>query len=214
MRPAGIPPFAPFPEYREEPTPHSTNSCRCVRQGPANSAVSTDDLQPALRTTLQLLGELGICSRDSTAQVPEDASAQVLCLLEELRDLTAKKDLELHRCGVHLPLPLSLSSLSFQLGCWGWNPTQLASQVKAGSVWTASFWGLCCECLTAATLPKWPGCVTAALVTGSHWSASGLLLSSEQPTNFSAVSPGDRGNLTWAPQFAQHMLNIFQIQSQ
>ncbi|XP_042118560.2 HAUS augmin-like complex subunit 8 isoform X5 [Peromyscus maniculatus bairdii] len=56
-----------------------------------------DDLQPALRTTLQLLGELGICSRDSTAQVPEDATAQVLCLLEELRDLTAKKDLELHR---------------------------------------------------------------------------------------------------------------------
>ncbi|XP_059100763.1 HAUS augmin-like complex subunit 8 isoform X1 [Peromyscus eremicus] len=56
-----------------------------------------DDLQPALRTTLQLLGELGICSQDPTAQVPEDASAQVLCLLEELRDLTAKKDLELHR---------------------------------------------------------------------------------------------------------------------
>ncbi|KAL6054658.1 hypothetical protein STEG23_035349, partial [Scotinomys teguina] len=56
-----------------------------------------DDLHPALRTTLQLLGELDMRSRDSTAQVPEDASAQVLCLLEELRDLTTKKDLELHR---------------------------------------------------------------------------------------------------------------------
>ncbi|XP_051034135.1 LOW QUALITY PROTEIN: HAUS augmin-like complex subunit 8 [Phodopus roborovskii] len=48
-----------------------------------------DDLQPALRTTLQLLGELGICSLD--------ANVQNLCLLEELRNLTRKKDLELHR---------------------------------------------------------------------------------------------------------------------
>ncbi|EGV97498.1 HAUS augmin-like complex subunit 8 isoform X3 [Cricetulus griseus] len=48
-----------------------------------------DDLQPALRTTLQLLGELGICSPDSSVQEP--------CLLEELRNLTKKKDLELHR---------------------------------------------------------------------------------------------------------------------
>lgn len=48
-----------------------------------------DDLQPALRTTLQLLGELGICSPDSSVQEPR--------LLEELRNLTMKKDLELHR---------------------------------------------------------------------------------------------------------------------
>lgn len=48
-----------------------------------------DDLEPALKTTLQLLGELGISS--------PDASAQVSCLLEELRDLITKKDLELYR---------------------------------------------------------------------------------------------------------------------
>lgn len=48
-----------------------------------------DDLQPALRTTLQLLGELGICSPDSSIQEP--------CLLEELRSLTVRKDLELRR---------------------------------------------------------------------------------------------------------------------
>ncbi|CAO2612439.1 HAUS augmin-like complex subunit 8 [Lemmus lemmus] len=48
-----------------------------------------DDLEPALKTTLQLLGELGICS--------PDASTQVSRLLEELRDLITKKDLELYR---------------------------------------------------------------------------------------------------------------------
>ncbi|KAL1773183.1 HAUS augmin-like complex subunit 8 isoform X1 [Sigmodon hispidus] len=57
-----------------------------------------DDLQPALRTTLQLLGELGICL---------DGSTQVSGLLEELRDLIAKKDLELHRIVSHV---LELSS--------------------------------------------------------------------------------------------------------
>lgn len=55
-----------------------------------------DDLEPALKTTLQLLGELGICSLDTGAQVP-DGSTQVSCLLEELRDLITKKDLELYR---------------------------------------------------------------------------------------------------------------------
>nr|XP_021516339.1 HAUS augmin-like complex subunit 8 isoform X2 [Meriones unguiculatus] len=48
-----------------------------------------DDLEPALRTTLQLLGELGISS--------PDASTQVQCLLEEFKDLVAKRDLELQR---------------------------------------------------------------------------------------------------------------------
>ncbi|KAK7799571.1 hypothetical protein U0070_001458 [Myodes glareolus] len=55
-----------------------------------------DELGPALKTTLQLLGELGVCSPDASAQVL-DAKAQVLCLLEELRDLITKKDLELNR---------------------------------------------------------------------------------------------------------------------
>ncbi|XP_055453332.1 HAUS augmin-like complex subunit 8 isoform X2 [Psammomys obesus] len=48
-----------------------------------------DDLEPALRTTLQLLGELGISS--------PDASTQVQCLLEEFKDLVAKRDLALQR---------------------------------------------------------------------------------------------------------------------
>ncbi|XP_075830986.1 HAUS augmin-like complex subunit 8 [Microtus pennsylvanicus] len=48
-----------------------------------------DDLEPALKTILQLLGELGISS--------PDASTQVSYLLEELRDLITKKDLELYR---------------------------------------------------------------------------------------------------------------------
>lgn len=62
-----------------------------------------DELEPALKTTLQLLGELGICSPDASTQVPgastqvPDAKARVLCLLEELRDLITKKDLELKR---------------------------------------------------------------------------------------------------------------------
>ncbi|KAM7328479.1 hypothetical protein ACRRTK_012571 [Alexandromys fortis] len=49
-----------------------------------------DDLEPALKTTLQLLGELGISS--------PDASGQVSRLLEELRDLITKKDRELYSC--------------------------------------------------------------------------------------------------------------------
>ncbi|XP_029415271.1 HAUS augmin-like complex subunit 8 isoform X2 [Nannospalax galili] len=48
-----------------------------------------DALQPALRTTFQLLGELGV---DTT-----DASTQALCLLGELKDAIVKKDLELRR---------------------------------------------------------------------------------------------------------------------
>lgn len=95
---------------RDEPIPQSGHKVLLT------ACVSTDDLQPALRTTLQLLGELGICSPDSSVQEP--------CLLEELRNLTKKKDLELHRCGaapppLFIPLPFSPSSLSFQLGCGG-----------------------------------------------------------------------------------------------
>lgn len=62
-----------------------------------------DDLEPALRTTLQLLGDLSICSPDDMAQVQGDstqepgASAQLNCLLKELKGLVAEKDLELHR---------------------------------------------------------------------------------------------------------------------
>lgn len=70
------------------------------------ACISTDDLEPALKTTLQLLGELGISSPDTSVQV-QDASAQVSCLLEELRDLITKKDLELYRCGSGLPLSSS-----------------------------------------------------------------------------------------------------------
>ncbi|XP_040596917.1 HAUS augmin-like complex subunit 8 [Mesocricetus auratus] len=56
---------------------------------PGSGQELLDDLQPALRTTLQLLGELGICSPDTSVQEP--------CLLEELRNLTMRKDLELRR---------------------------------------------------------------------------------------------------------------------
>nr|XP_004665960.1 HAUS augmin-like complex subunit 8 [Jaculus jaculus] len=48
-----------------------------------------DTLQPALRTTYQLLGELSIDT--------SEADVQVLRLLDELKDVTAKKDLELRR---------------------------------------------------------------------------------------------------------------------
>ncbi|XP_026634294.1 HAUS augmin-like complex subunit 8 [Microtus ochrogaster] len=65
-----------------------------------------DDLEPALKTTLQLLGELGISSLDASGQVP-DTSAQVSCLLEELRDLITKKDRELYRI---FSLAMELSS--------------------------------------------------------------------------------------------------------
>lgn len=62
-----------------------------------------DDLEPALRTTLQLLGDLSICSPDDSAQVQGDstqqpgASAQLNPLLKELKGLVAEKDLELCR---------------------------------------------------------------------------------------------------------------------
>ncbi|NP_001020142.2 HAUS augmin-like complex subunit 8 [Rattus norvegicus] len=62
-----------------------------------------DDLEPALRTTLQLLGDLSICSPEDSAQVQgastqqPGASAQLNCLLKELKGLVAEKDLELCR---------------------------------------------------------------------------------------------------------------------
>lgn len=67
-----------------------------------------DDLEPALKTTLQLLGELGISSPDASGQVP-DTSAQVSRLLEELRDLITKKDRELYRI---FDLAMELSTLA------------------------------------------------------------------------------------------------------
>ncbi|XP_076770557.1 LOW QUALITY PROTEIN: HAUS augmin-like complex subunit 8 [Arvicanthis niloticus] len=62
-----------------------------------------DDLEPALMTTLQLLGDLSICSPDASAQVQgastqqPGASAQLNCWLKELKGLVAEKDLELGR---------------------------------------------------------------------------------------------------------------------
>lgn len=62
-----------------------------------------DDLEPALRTTLKLLGDLSICCLDDSAQVQGDstqqpgASAQLNCLLKELKCLVTEKDLELCR---------------------------------------------------------------------------------------------------------------------
>lgn len=60
-----------------------------------------DDLEPALRTTLQLLGDLSICSPDDSAQGDSTqqpgASAQLNPLLKELKGLVAEKDLELCR---------------------------------------------------------------------------------------------------------------------
>ncbi|XP_034375728.1 HAUS augmin-like complex subunit 8 isoform X3 [Arvicanthis niloticus] len=62
-----------------------------------------DDLEPALTTTLQLLGDLSICSPDASAQVQGSstqqpgASAQLNCWLKELKGLVAEKDLELGR---------------------------------------------------------------------------------------------------------------------
>ena len=70
--------------------------------------VSTDDLEPALRTTVQLLGDLSICSPDTSAQVQgasaqePGASAQLDYLLKELKALVTEKDLELSRCGLPL----------------------------------------------------------------------------------------------------------------
>lgn len=55
-----------------------------------------DDLEPALRTTVQLLGDLSICSPDTSAQV-QGASAQLDYLLKEMKALVAEKDLELRR---------------------------------------------------------------------------------------------------------------------
>lgn len=74
------------------------------------TCVSTDDLEPALRTTLQLLGDLSICPTDASAQVQDTsaqepgASAQLDYLLQELKGLVAEKDLELRRFGAGLPL--------------------------------------------------------------------------------------------------------------
>lgn len=62
-----------------------------------------DDLEPALRITLQLLGDLSICSPYATAQVQgasaqePGASTQLSCLLKELKGLVTEKDLELRR---------------------------------------------------------------------------------------------------------------------
>lgn len=62
-----------------------------------------DDLEPALRITLQLLGDLSICSPYATAQVQgasaqePGASTQLNCLLKELKGLVTEKDLELRR---------------------------------------------------------------------------------------------------------------------
>lgn len=61
--------------------------------------ISTDDLEPALRTTLQLLVDLSICSPDDSAQVQGDstqqpgASAQLNYLLKELKGSFAEKHL-------------------------------------------------------------------------------------------------------------------------
>jgi|UPI0000478987 HAUS augmin-like complex subunit 8 len=52
--------------------------------------------EPALRTTLQLLSELSICSPDASAQV-QDARAQLNRLLQELKGLVPEKDLEFCR---------------------------------------------------------------------------------------------------------------------
>ena len=108
------------------------------------ACISTDELEPALKTTLQLLGKLGICSPGASARVPE-ASARVLCLLEELKDLITKKDLELNRCGSGLPLPLHpfppLSILPFfSVGLLEVEPYPAAISGED----CLGFWGLCC----------------------------------------------------------------------
>lgn len=69
-----------------------------------------DDLEPALRTTVQLLSDLGICSPGTSAQVQgasaqvhgasaqePGASAQLDYLLKEMKALVAEKDLEMRR---------------------------------------------------------------------------------------------------------------------
>lgn len=81
------------------------------------ACVSTDDLDPALRTTLQLLYDLSICYPDASAQVQgtntqqpggsgqvQGASAQLNCWLKELKGLVSEKDLKLLRCGAGLRL--------------------------------------------------------------------------------------------------------------
>lgn len=55
-----------------------------------------DELESALRTTVQLLSDLGICSPETSAQDPGD-SAQLDYLLKEMKALVAEKDLELRR---------------------------------------------------------------------------------------------------------------------
>ena len=103
------------------------------------TCVSTDDLEPALRTTVQLLGDLSICSGNTSAQVQgasaqvqgasaqvqgasaqepgasaqvHSASAQLDYLLKEMKALAAEKDLELRRYGLD-----SLSNLPLLLYC-------------------------------------------------------------------------------------------------
>lgn len=67
------------------------------------ATVPTDALQPALRTTRQLLGELGF----NTTTTTTDASSQALDLLGELKDVIGRKDQELRRClSLSLPCPL------------------------------------------------------------------------------------------------------------
>lgn len=79
------------------------------------TCVSTDDLEPALMTTLQLLSDLSICSPEASAQQPgasgqvqrastQQSGAEPNHLLKELKGLVTEKDLELRRCEAPLPL--------------------------------------------------------------------------------------------------------------
>lgn len=62
-----------------------------------------DDLESALRTTVQLLSDLGICSPETSAQEQgasaqePGANTQLDYLLKEMKALVAEKDLELRR---------------------------------------------------------------------------------------------------------------------
>ncbi|XP_075843152.1 HAUS augmin-like complex subunit 8 isoform X2 [Microtus pennsylvanicus] len=83
-----------------------------------------DDLEPALKTTLQLLGELGISSPDASGQVP-NASTQVSRLLEELRDLITKKDQELYRIfGLAMELSTQASKEAALINQEAWEEAQ------------------------------------------------------------------------------------------
>lgn len=118
--------LSPFPLYlwnvransttntnlNSNPNPNTaqTNVALGTRDLLIMTRVSTDDLQPALRTTLQLLDDLSIYSPEASTQVQgastqqPRASAQMNCWLKELKGLVAEKDLELGRCGAGLPL--------------------------------------------------------------------------------------------------------------